>query len=286
MSTTPQFDALGRVMFHDPAEMVAPAEAHLARYQDDSWTGETIDQTKARAKGGDTARVADAEKLIDQIELALDAAAPEFVHGVAGAFPDVAAFLANDPDNMVSRRRVEFSEKAPVRVWVCTTSSASVSAANLAKRGTAALALAMALIRQGRAVELVAFALTHGKKNVAGNFVSAVATKMRTTPVDIASVAWCMTSGGFQRSLPYAIARHNEFNGQWPSGKGAEGIQADAIASREAACRRLLGDWVAPSDVVLCNVFHGDERREGSPLKNPVAWVQTTLERVANGGAE
>jgi len=282
MSTIPKFDALGRVMFSDAAEMVAPAEAHIAKYGgSSSWTGETLDETKQRARGGDAARVADAEKLIDQIEVALDASAPEFIHDVAGAYPDVAAFLANDPQNMIARRHVEFSEKAPVRVWVCTTSSASVSARDLAKRGTAALALAMALIRQGRAVELIAFAVTYGNKNAAGTNATTIATRMRTSPVDIASVAWCLTSGGFQRSLPYAIARHNGFNGAWPKGPAAEGIMADSIAGREVACRRLLGDWCAPSDVVLCNVFSGDERREGSPLKDPVGWVKATLERVA-----
>jgi hypothetical protein len=274
------FDKLGRIMFNDPAEMLQhPRAAHMR--EDVSWTNETIADIRARALGGDISRVAEAEKIADDIEVSLEASGVEFTPDVSGGFPNVAAFLANDPECMVRRRHVELSERAPVRVFVCTTSSGIVGHAMLAKRGVAALALTMALIRQQRAVELYTFSVTHGDSNSEKNNVTIVCTKMRTAPVDISSVAWCMTAGGYQRTLSYAIAEANGFNGAWPSGKGAQGIQSREMFDRETACRRLLGDYCAPSDVVLCNVFGGDEKVIGSPLHNPTAWVKSTLARVA-----
>jgi hypothetical protein len=280
------FDDMGRVAFSDPAAMLAAVELAAAGDRRGNWTdsdshrrwvGESLAETKARAATGDISGVEKAEAMIDKIDVELDRAGVEFVHDVAGAYPDVAAFLANDPENMIRRRHVELSEKAPVRVFVCTTSSAGVSAENLAKRGIAALALAMALIRQGRAVELFTFSTVHGDKGDA----SIVVCKMRTSPVDLSSVAWCMTSGGHSRSMPYTIAGVNGFDGRWSQGKRAKGIMDDDLSVREAACRRLLGDWCSPSDVVLSNVFHGDERRQGSPLADPVAWVLKHLAAVA-----
>jgi hypothetical protein len=243
-----------------------------------AWVGEALADTKARAATGDLAAVGKAEAMIDKINVDIDRAGVEFVHDVAGGYPDVAAFLANDPESMIRRRHVDISEKTPVRVFVCTTSSASVKADDLNKRGVAALALAMALIRQGRAVELFTFSTCHGIKGDA----SIVVCRMRTAPVDLASVAWCMTSAGHARSMAYTIARVNGFNGAWSEGDRAKGLTERDLGKRETACRRLLGDWCAPSDVVLSNVFSGDETRKGSPLADPIAWVLTHLSAVAN----
>ncbi|KKL48522.1 hypothetical protein LCGC14_2324660, partial [marine sediment metagenome] len=66
--------------------------------------------------------------------------APEFVHGVAGAYVDVPAYLAHDPECMVAWMPV-VKDRPIVRLYVSICGSSGVDSADFKRRGAAAAAL-------------------------------------------------------------------------------------------------------------------------------------------------
>lgn len=218
---------------------------------------------------GDPSRVPPCEAITDQINAALDLDCPEWQNDVAGAYPDVPAFLAGQPDNM--RRRVMVpSERAPVRVWFCTTSSAGFTPAQIAKRGAAACALVMALIARGRAVELWAFTALDGTLN--GQ--NALCIRQNTAPFDVASVANAMTSGGFDRCLCHGVSRHrNGYSGGW----SRHILNWGSWEARVQSCRKVLEGLTDPADIILPPIYIAD-----TILTDPVRWVNETVAACMN----
>lgn len=266
----------GQVEFSSPQELATEIRREIAGgspffYDRESWTGEKLADSLERTATGHTARVPEAERLLDAIEAEIEQSAPEWSNDVAGAFPDVPAFLAGAPECM--RRRIQtISERAPVRVWVDVSSSAGISHDMLARRGVAALALAMQLIRQGRAVELLTFTSLDGQ---AGG-QSCIVVRMVTAPVDIASVAHCLTSSGFSRSLCYGVARvANGFTGGWSDFY----VHSGDWNKRIAGARRTLAGLAAPSDIILPAPYLDDINSE--MFTAPAKWVSRMVTSVS-----
>lgn len=277
MTNKPKLNDKGQVLFSSPQAL---ADATQERFMngDASWIGEAKTDYIRRTRTGDASRVPHAEKLLDKIEPELDREGIVWHNDMVGAYPDVGAFLANDPECMRRRVRTE-DDRSPLRVWVDVSSSAQIGWEDLLPRGIAALALVMQLIRSGRAVELWTFCSLHGRAN--GQTVPCV--QMCTTPIDIASVAYCLTSQGFSRGMCYAAARQfNGFNGAW----GRHYVREGSLASRIAGARQTLHGLVAPQDIVLPAPYWNDRNDSGDAgliFRDPVKWVLETCKRANEG---
>lgn len=270
----------GQVTYDNPAELSDSARqaknsgAHFTN--DREWTGESFAEAIESTREGNTKHVPAAEKLLEKITADLDLMQADWQHDVAGAFPDVPAFLAGQPDCMV-RRVQTISERAPLCVWVDVSSSGNIDVDTLTQRGIAALALVMQLIRQGRAVELMTFTSLNGRK---GN-QSVICCRMITAPIDIASVSYCLTSSGFSRSLCYGLARHlNQFDGTWSNNY----VRTGTWKERLQGCKNTLAGLVADNDIILPAPYGADKTStepHGLLFKNPAAWVNACLAQIA-----
>jgi hypothetical protein len=268
----------GQIQFQSPTEF-ADAVRESSCDNSPSWMGgESREAYFRKVRTGDVGKVAAAEKLLDKIEVHMQRECIVWQNDMVGAYPDVAAFLANEPECM-RRRHITEDDRSPLRVWVDVSSSGAISADDLLPRGIAALALVMQLIRSGRAVELWTFISVHGRVN--GQ--SAVCVKMNTTPIDIASVAYCLTSQGFARGLCYGAARQfNGFGGSW----GRHYVSYGTLAQRIAGARRTLEGLTAPQDIILPAPFWDDKNDKGDAgliFRDPVKWVVETCKRAAEG---
>ena len=97
---------------------------------------------------GDETHVEEAQKMVDALTLSIETPRNTWYKDVYGSMPDVPAYLVGDPMNMWNQHKVS-EDRAPIRVFVGLTSSASIGEADLTKRGVAlaAFAIAMANIR-------------------------------------------------------------------------------------------------------------------------------------------
>ena len=223
----------------------------------EDWVGETYSETIQRTKEGNLDLIPQAEALLDQIDAELELDSPVWQGSVAGAFPDVPAFLSGDPECMRARV-MQANEKAPVRVFVCTTSSCGVSAETLLKRGIAALALVMQLVKQGRPIELWTFTKLDGNGAHEGN--SCFMVRMPTAPVDMARIAHCLSACSFDRAIGMTFGRNvTGFKGSWAAEKDP---------------RKLVN--AAPSDIVLGESRYGDDI-----IERPVDWIRQQLAILA-----
>jgi hypothetical protein len=217
--------------------------------------------------GGDSKLVREAEKLVRQFEQEIDIEKlmPAWELEVAGAFPLVPACIAGEPENMFQLVEVA-SNKAPLTIWVCVTSSGGISDKELFGRGMAITALFMALSAV-RAVSLRIFSgLSSGYHgNSKANNVVSVALD---SPVVLGEAAWCQSQQEFARGLTYSWLE-KEFNagGGWPASIGH-----GSWIERGKQWRKLLG-MTNPDDIVFPHMFLGD-----ADLANPVGFCKKILE--------
>jgi len=279
---TKQVNKRGQVEFASPSELAAYVRQEIKAGSDDyrcskDWTGETLEEALEFTQSGNPARVPEAERMLDQIEADMERMSPEWINDVAGSVPDVPAFLAGSPECM--RRRVQsISERAPVRVFVDVCSSASIDHELLTKRGVAALALVMQLIRQGRSVELYTFASLDGE--IGGQYCPII--RQETAPIDIASVAHCLTSSGYSRTLCYGAGRSlNSYSGAFSD----HFVRSGTWQQRVAGSLKTLAGYATEKDIILPAPYADDETSNephGLVFKNPAAWIAACIAAVSN----
>lgn len=235
---------------------------NLSRDSGGGWTGESGATSLRFCQTGDTSRVAAAEAMLDEVAQKADLSTlrREWMMDVAGSSPSVPDFLTGVPECM---RRMHYtqSERAPIRVFVCTTSSCGTDFASLNRRGCAILALAIALSNT-RPVELWTFtALSGGSRGDA-----VVKVKIQTSPLALSEACFALTSAGFDRNLTHAMARqHGQSSCGW-----ARGVQGSNRVANEAAARKML--CANAEDLVIPCVYIDDPI-----VANPVQWVVNTL---------
>lgn len=183
----------------------------------DSWVGgETASETFQRAEFGDASLVPDAEAMIARLEAQIETPRRTWSRSPAGAFPCVPEAIAGFPTPM--RRAIETSdERAPITIMAISTSSAGIPAHVLMKRGTAILALVLALARI-RPISLHTLSILDGRnsKNDKDN-ETVFCSRINTTPLDLANACYVLTSAGFDRRLCHGLAwQLNGYTGTWP----------------------------------------------------------------------
>jgi len=177
------------------------------------------------------------------------------VMDVCGGCPQVPAYLLGEPEHFATVRAVE-SESGPIRVVYDPTSSASVDAESLLKRGAAAAAFVLALSAT-RPVELWV------TSSIDGSSVPMI--RLGTSPFVTSEVAFAVGHVAFARQLIYGWGRvHTGYPGWW----------ADWMShgDPDVALRRAVE--AQPDDVVL------GPATQGSPsVKDPDGWLQDTVRR-------
>jgi len=216
------------VRFDSPADLARALEKRKGKHTTrnleqgrSGWTGESMRDSLKFAKIGNQALVADAEKLMAKFELEATMPHVEWAHDVAGAYPDVPAALMGSPEPMRAKRLLD-SDRAPLRVYVCTTSSAGLQWEMLQKRGVAILALVMGLAAV-RPVELHTFtAMDNGgsdaatREDKADKGAGIVITRIGSAPLDLATACFALCSIGFDRNMTHAYGFDFwDFGGGW-----------------------------------------------------------------------
>jgi hypothetical protein len=246
--------------FDSPADLVREFKELGFRIADHgSWSGGLSEtQTFRTLETGDETHVAEAEGLIRDIMegIRIETMRTEWVNDMAGARPDVAAFLAGDPRSM--KRKVIFTtEVAPLRLYVSLTSSSGVSTTVLKHRGICLLALVMALTRI-RPVELYTFnAVTKYKAHQ--TLIDVV--RMPTSPIDIGLICFCFVSQAFTRGLCYSYLSGHESSVLYnPPNKDIDDMRAMLSAS--------------PTDVIFPPIHLYDDYHD------PKKWVKDQLTTI------
>lgn len=237
-------------------------------YSRDSWYGnESAADTLRLSELGDTRLVPDAEALISQIDQSIEVPRRTWERSPAGAFACIPDYLAGLPTPM--RRGVEVDdEHQPIEIYVNIVSSGGIDAKVLHRRGTAILALVMALARV-RPLALFTLATTHGVDTGETIFISQV----NTSPLDLATACYALTSQGFSRRLNYQLAEKlNGFNGKWPKDwdYGTQGRTYSA-----ALTQRIARDPARTLMIIAPQL--------NDPIINdPIRWINDQIQRFTN----
>lgn len=242
----------------------------LVRKQDGvatDWYGnESAQDTVHLAHSGNTALVPEAEAVLAKLNTEIATPRRAWERAPAGAFCSVPDVLAGLPTPM-RRLAHTYDERAPITILATTTSSAGVPAAVLRKRGAVILALVLALSRT-RPVSLRQLATLDGRDKDGETIITA---EINTTPLDVATACYVLTSAGFARRMTYDLATAlNGFSGGWPRGYtyGKNTRFFTALVPR-------LG--LNPEHTLLvASAEVGD-----TMLSNPVAWVNAQIARFA-----
>lgn len=234
---------------------------------DVSWYGgETTAQTLALSLSGDTKLVAEAEALLTKLDLVIETPRKQWERAPAGVFAVVPEVLAGLPTPM--RRQVTtYEDVAPISVYVSTSSSAGIGASVLRKRGTVILALVMALSRV-RPVSLHALAFMDGYKDHSGETI--LTAQINTSPLDLATACYTLTSAGFARRMTYDLATAlNDFRGGWPKAYGY-GNRANTYYDY---LKGIMGTDPTKTLIVGAAELHD------KLLTKPLEWIQDQITR-------
>ena len=196
---------------------------------------------------------------------------PTWEQDIAGAFPDVPAFLAGDPQCM-RRMANQVSDTRPIRIFVGMASSCTFSSEQLAKRGALVSALALQLSKT-RTVDI--YAINSGEKTIKGqDFAWSVMVKM-PKPISASDLSYWLCHQASVRGMLYAVER--AFCGplSWPEALGSKGdYHSPAGIARHA---RIWG--AGASDIVIpFPMAYNVEDAE--IVAKPETWLKNTLQRV------
>jgi hypothetical protein len=261
----------------DASEIAALAESRVTPQRKAHISGEWFgghrwhDAIKA-AQIGDNAAVAKSERYLSEMAAYMpESARRAYIDDVAGATPNVQAFIAGHPLNM-RRRIVTKDEYAPLCIVYDPTCSSSIPAEKMTQRGIAVLALVRALAGV-RPVELyVAGGLDwdHGIEGMGADWGAWIMVRIETAPLDIARAAHYMTHASFPRGILYSILEGapTKASGGWPYGS-----HRVSIKNFEAIAKQALPH--AQDVLAIPGVINSDPL-----LDNPRLWLGATMRRL------
>jgi len=250
--------------FRSPSEFVAYArEKGLERFNygyERAWYGgRTFSETEKVLHKGDPRHIKRAEEILSEITRGVNLASlrSQWVSDMHGAYPDVAAYMANDPAYMRRRTRVT-DNIAPMKIVISTSVSAGIPTDAIVKRGICLLALVIALSRV-RPVEAYA-ACSHGNRD---DYI----IRLPTQPPDLGTICFCLVDPSFDRGLMIALNQHVTGDSWIQWGTGYEDP------------KRYFG--LGPSDYG----FRG-MHLEDSCWSNPLAWVKEHITKILGKTSE
>ncbi len=257
--------------FDSTGELVRFADERIAMSPD----------VRANALYGDTGRVEEAQKLMEQFAAELATTFTTDEACVAGAFPIVPEALMGEPECMRMPTE-QAGELAPLTIFVDLTTSGGIPAQEIMIRGTSTLALVMALSAQ-RPVSLEVGCAMDGRRAAsglrAGERLSVISTVIDTAPLDVATAAWYLTSADAARRLIYRLQGHRRVHnssGGWPRLDGVPyGAPSDPKA--EARMREILD---LPGEALFLpavSAYQSEDMRR--QLTDPVGWIREKLEQ-------
>lgn len=244
--------------------------------------GELSDNIAKVRRGASEQEQEETRRLISRIEYEAPVRhKPSWEPQVCGAYPMVPDYLAGMPENMRHRVMVE-SEASPLRLVVEVNCQASVSAADMRRRGAVIAALAMAL-SETRPVEVWA---SWGLEEGCGRI------RLDNNPLSLSVVCAVFCTPAFVRGIRLSIAaaqcgmkRAASILGIWTK---TSYVMNGRYRERNEYMRGVL--QLDPQDLFIPGARDNDE---GDPdglrsmLRNPVAWVQRKIadtNRDAEGG--
>lgn len=228
---------------------------------------------------GDDSCVESAEKLIEEFTCDAQTSCTEETPSVAGFYPIVPEYLSGAPDCM---REFESSKSssAPLSIIYNMTSTGSIDAETMRRRGIAALAAAIA-ISKSRPVSLDVISAVDGRSRagakVRGKW-SIVTAKVNTSPLDTASAALALTRVGFARALFYGYAAvEHGYTGGWPyfDGKNETFMTVEEKTEHIRNVLELTDEVLYMPPAVDCF--------SDLSLTDPKAWVHQIIERYTAG---
>lgn len=177
----------------------------------------------------------------------------EYEATVAGPIFDLGAYLQDDPEFMlvpVERETTDTNNGPVVRVLINLSASSSVDPDIITRRGAATLALADALERAGKRVEIVA---TFGASRGTARAMQYVTVKRSGDYLNVDAAAFALAHPSSLRRLSFAvwesspehirqaIGLHNSGGYGIPT-DDANTIHADIVIPAASTARRVYGD--------------------------------------------
>lgn len=253
--------------FSSPEDFADMCERVGVHYEGSSWrSGESSSQALQLVRLGDDKRVEAAQAICDQFQNDIDLGQswPQWEVDVCGSYPNVPNYLAGVPETMW-RKQVVHSDRAPIVIWVCVTSSGGCDAEDLEKRGIAIQALAMAL-SVTRQVQIRIFS------GLGGPRLDHIMSVDLPSPAVLSQAAFMLASQSFSRGLTYRFLEvATGSGGSWPRSVG----HGD-YAQRVADWKKLLP--IADVDLVFPHVFFNDP-----DYINPIAYCKGIFDKVTSG---
>lgn len=217
---------------------------------------------------GDLSGVAASEKLLAKMEaFDIPTARKQWVNDVAGAIPDVQAYIAGTPMTMRRKARA-MSTAAPIAVVVDTGAAQMISAEQINARGAAVLAL-VRILSAHRPVELWAGAGLDADSQTNASWTFC---RIETAPLDLAHAAFILTHAATLRRVFWACACAHGFQGHSPYGQGQR-------HATEAITRQLI----APAFSHVQNLIVLPRLTYDAP--EPVQWIRNQLKLHLDGFA-
>lgn len=281
-----------RMDFDSPADMVAfwlsrPDLQH--NEAGDHWYGQTREEGIRFATLGDTSGLAEAQKLIDSLEINFETPAIHAVASVHGGVPIVGEYLSGEPECM---RTLEIHESAnaPIRIYADNGSSSSISHGDLLTRGVSILALVLQLSR----VRPVEFYVTdHGNAAAMpdrapnGKKVEACVCVTRCDILSglVGTAIFACVNPGFTRRFAYqSEASFASSDDGVTAGRGwgrytPFGPDGRLPYSPDYAAGARWHLELAPEDLFIPGAHCDDEC-----IRNPASWLAGTLKRLLPPG--
>jgi hypothetical protein len=253
--------------FSSPEDFASMCERVGVHFDASGWRSrESSAQALKLVRQGDEKRVEAAQAICDQFQNDIDLGQswPQWETDVCGAYPCVPNYLAGVPETMY-RKQVVQSDRAPITIWVCVTSSGGCDADALEKRGIAIQALAMAL-SVTRQVQIRIFSGLDGGR---GDHIMSVDLP---SPAVLSQAAFMLASQSFSRGLTYEfLEKATGAGGGWP-----RSVSHGAYEQRVADWKSLLP--IADVDLVFPHVFFMDP-----DYRDPIAYCKGIFDKVTSG---
>lgn len=274
--------------FQSPARLVDFWRTHARPLADFNgtdladWYGENESQAVTRATLGHLDGYDAARALMERMTVKCPTSAVESVPTVGGGALIAAEWIAGEPECM--RVPVENSNASnPLRIYVDNGTSASIPFADMVKRGSAivALALRMAALRP---VEVFVCDFGNGPQTTAhpGIGVAGVVTRINFDGETLGSAVYATCAIGYTRRFGY------QTEAMW--GASADGMMAGRGWPRvdgqmclptttryQKAMRQLLGIDGDRNALFIPGVFQGDYI-----VEHPEQWLQDRIDQFVN----